>query len=100
MSWPILTVKDTDGKPYYYTAPTMAVAQQMHRKHSRQAEMFGCKLREVPVLTSRDPGPFVGGVKIKRNADGAITQIDWTNVKPKRGAGRKPPNPGGTDPAP
>ena len=84
MSWPILTVKDRDGAPFYFVAPTLAEARTAHRKHLRAAEYWNCNMREVPVLLSKEPGPFIPGVKVTRNERGEITSIDWSKGRRRR----------------
>ncbi len=72
-----LTVKDTDGHPYYFVGATLYDCERERDKHTAKAEAAGCKLREVPVLGSTDEGPYSPRFKIKRGPGGVIVAIEW-----------------------
>ena len=69
-----LTVKDFDGRPFYFVGPTTDHCEAAHRKLNRIAHRHGCLLREVPTLGTHERGPWHRDFTVTYT-DGVVTGI-------------------------
>jgi hypothetical protein len=84
--WHVYSTEDVDGKAYYIVAGTEQHAERVAATARKRADMYSCKMREVPTLGWMDPLPARHERAVTRDPSGQVIAIDWTRMpKPKIG---------------
>lgn len=68
------TIRDKDGSKFHMVAPHTNELDQMEMSLRRVAAAVGCKIREIPMLGSKDKGPFHPCFLVTRDEDGVIVK--------------------------